>query len=187
MLAMRPDTRYTRGDTPNRHPCPAPTGALMALSDPPATTGVAPTPAKPPTTSAGWASLRELTAAHWFVFVVCCLAWDLDCMDQQLFVLARDPAVADLMHLSGKDPHVTAMGAYATTVFMIGWAIGGIGFGVLGDRLGRVKTLIWTILLYSLFTGLSALSVTVWDFMAYRLLTGFGVGGAFAASVVLLA
>jgi MFS family permease len=154
----------------------------MSLSDP-----AAATPAVAPTAPRGWASLRELTAAHWFVFVVCCLAWDLDCMDQQLFVLARDPAVADLMHLPGKDPQVTATGAYATTVFMIGWAIGGIGFGVLGDRLGRVKTLIWTILLYSLFTGLSAVSYSVWDFMAYRLLTGFGVGGAFAASVVLLA
>src|SRR3982751_1171762 len=99
----------------------------MSLSDP-----AAATPAVVPTASTGWASLRELTAAHWFVFVVCCLAWDLDCMDQQLFVLARDPAIADLMQLPGRHKDVTAWGAYATTVFMIGWAIGGIGFGVLG-------------------------------------------------------
>ena len=79
------------------------------------------------------------------------------------------------------------MGTYATSVFLIGWAIGGIGFGVLGDRLGRVKTLTATIGLYALFTGLSALSVGPWDFMLYRLLTGLGVGGAFAAAVVLLA
>jgi MFS-type transporter involved in bile tolerance (Atg22 family) len=72
-------------------------------------------------------------------------------------------------------------------VFLIGWGIGGIGFGVLGDRLGRVKTLTATIGLYALFTGLSALSVSEWDFMLYRLLTGFGVGGAFASAVVLLA
>ena len=80
-----------------------------------------------------------------------------------------------------------SVGAYATAVFMIGWAIGGIGFGVLGDRIGRVKTLTLTILLYAMFTGLSAFSMSVWDFMAYRLLTGLGVGGAFAAAVVLLA
>ena len=81
----------------------------------------------------------------------------------------------------------TMAGTVATSIFMIGWAIGGIGFGVLGDRLGRVKTLTLTIGLYAIFTGLSALSTGVGDFMFYRLLTGLGVGGAFAAAVVLLA
>jgi MFS family permease len=135
----------------------------------------------------GWASLRDLTGYQWFVFVVCCLAWDLDCLDQQLFVLARDPALATLTGKPANDPAVGSLGGYATAVFMIGWAIGGIGFGVLGDRLGRVKTLTATIGLYALFTGLSAFSQTPTDFMAYRFLTGLGVGGAFAAAVVLLA
>src|SRR3954452_1364847 len=45
----------------------------------------------------GWASLKSLTPYHWFVFIVCCLAWDMDCMDQQLFVLARRPAMNDLV------------------------------------------------------------------------------------------
>jgi MFS family permease len=72
-------------------------------------------------------------------------------------------------------------------MFLIGWSIGGIGFGVLGDRWGRVKTLMLTIGLYAVFTGLSALSTSTWDFHAYRLLTGLGVGGVFAASVTLLA
>jgi MFS family permease len=159
----------------------------MELNDEPAPIMTPPTPAKVPIGSGGWASLRELNRYHWFVFIVCCLAWDLDCMDQQLFVLARDPAVAQLSGLPGGDTRVTELAANATAVFMIGWSIGGIGFGILGDRLGRVKTLLWTILLYSVFTGLSAVSVSVWDFMLYRLLTGLGVGGAFAASVVLLA
>lgn len=140
-----------------------------------------------PTPRTGWASLRDLTGYHWFVFIVCCLAWDLDCMDQQLFVLARQPALATVMNKPASDPLVTTYGTYATAVFMIGWAIGGIGFGVLGDRLGRVKTLTMTIGLYALFTGLSSLSTSPWDFMLYRLLTGLGVGGAFAAAVVLLA
>jgi MFS family permease len=159
----------------------------MALTDQLGPTDMSPTAARQPTGPVGWASLRQLTKYHWFVFVVCCLAWDLDCMDQQLFVLARDPAVAQLSGLPGGDTRVTELAANATAVFMIGWSIGGIGFGILGDRLGRVKTLLWTILLYSVFTGLSALSYSVWDFMLYRLLTGLGVGGAFAASVVLLA
>jgi len=131
----------------------------------------------------GWASLRTLTPYHWFVFVICCLAWDLDCLDQQLFVLARNPAIVSL---AGKEA-VPFWGPMATAMFMVGWAIGGIGFGVLGDKLGRVKTLTMTIGLYALFTGLSAFSTGLYDFMGYRFLTGLGVGGAFAAAVVLLA
>ena len=144
----------------------------------------APAPTGPRT---GWASLKDLTPYHWFVFIVCCLAWDLDCMDQQLFVLARDPALSALMQKPVSDPAVGEMGTWATAVFLFGWGLGGIGFGVMGDRLGRVKTLTTTIGLYALFTGLSALSVSEWDFMAYRLMTGVGVGGAFASAVVLLA
>src|SRR6266851_9867801 len=109
----------------------------MHVTDSPKTS-----PAGSPVFRSGWSTLHDLSGYHWLVFVICCLAWALDCMDQQLFVLGRDPAIADLMHLAGKDPQVTAVGTYATSVFMIGWAIGGIGFGILGDRLGRVKTLL---------------------------------------------
>ena len=70
---------------------------------------------------------------------------------------------------------------------MIGWAIGGIIFGILGDKIGRAKTMILTILIYSAFTGLSALSTGVWDFSLYRFLTGLGVGGQFAVGVSLVA
>jgi MFS family permease len=70
---------------------------------------------------------------------------------------------------------------------MLGWATGGLVFGVLGDRIGRAKTMVITILLYSLFTGLSSLSVTFWDFSIYRFLTGLGVGGEFAVGVALVA
>ncbi len=72
-------------------------------------------------------------------------------------------------------------------IFMIGWASGGLVFGVLGDRIGRAKTMLLTILIYSACTGLSALSVGVWDFAFYRFLTGLGVGGEFAAGVSLVA
>ena len=169
-------------------------------------------------TRRGWSSLKDLTGYQWFVFIVCCLAWDMDCMDQQLFVLARRPAMeslapavtrsdarfdqqkADMMKNAGgkevtdqqviaslRNADIATYSGWATSVFLIGWSIGGIGFGILGDRWGRVKTLMLTIGLYATFTGLSALSVGVWDFYLYRLLTGLGVGGVFAASVTLLA
>jgi len=174
-----------------------------------------------PAPRTGWASLKDLTGYQWFVLIVCCLAWDMDCMDQQLFVLARRPAMTELVEkVTPEDARLPAFQAklvekaaqqgkpaptadqaraalqnadiadastYGTSFFMMGWAVGGIGFGILGDRRGRVKTLMLTILLYSIFTGLSALSQSTLDFYIYRFLTGLGVGGVFAAAVTLLA
>lgn len=79
------------------------------------------------------------------------------------------------------------MGRLATTIFIIGWATGGVIFGILGDRWGRAKTMLLTILVYALFTALSGFSVSPYDFMFYRFLTGLGVGGEFSAGVALLA
>jgi len=76
---------------------------------------------------------------------------------------------------------------YATSIFLTGWALGGVVFGVLGDRWGRARVMIITILMYSAFTGLSALSQGFWDFAVYRFLTGLGVGGEFAVGVALVA
>jgi MFS family permease len=129
---------------------------------------------------------REVTRYQWFVFVVASLGWLFDTMDQQLFNLARMPAITELWQASAAfDPKV--WGGVATTVFMVGWATGGIIFGILGDRIGRVKTMLITIVVYSLFTGLSAAARNVYDFSFYRFLTGLGVGGEFAVGVALVA
>jgi MFS family permease len=130
---------------------------------------------------------RELSRYQWFVFLVAALGWLFDTMDQQLFVLARDEAVADLLGLSPTDPLVSKYGGDATMWFLIGWAMGGLGFGVLGDRWGRVKTMLATILLYSIFTGLSVFARDYMEFVIYRFLTGLGVGGEFAVGVALVA
>ena len=133
---------------------------------------------------------RELNRYHWFVLIVAALGWLFDCLDQQLFILARQPAMKDLLDVSnpGELKAVAdAYAGYATSIFLLGWASGGLLFGVLGDRIGRAKTMMITILMYSLFTGLSAFSVTFWDFAMYRFLTGLGVGGEFAVGVALVA
>src|SRR4051794_39439611 len=145
------------------------------------------TPASTPEIETGpwW---KGLTRYHWFVFVVAALAWLFDTMDQQLFTLARKPAIMQLLGASSpSDPKVDLYSGYATSIFMIGWAIGGVFFGILGDRVGRARALMLTILLYSAFTGLSALSYGFADFSFYRFLTGLGVGGVFAVAVSLVA
>ena len=126
---------------------------------------------------------KELSRYHWFVLIVSVLGWLFDTMDQQLFNLARGPAITELMG----PQYVRLYGGIATMIFMIGWATGGIVFGVMGDRFGRAKTMVLTILIYSLCTGLSSFSVSFWDFAFYRFLTGLGVGGEFAVGIALVA
>jgi MFS family permease len=131
----------------------------------------------------GGAWWRGMNRYHWFVLIVAALGWLFDCLDQQLFIHARLPAMRALV--PGEDP--VQWGGYATSIFLMGWATGGLVFGLVGDRIGRAKTMIITILLYSLCTGLSALSQSFWDFALYRFITGLGVGGEFAVGVALVA
>ena len=130
---------------------------------------------------------KLLNRYHWFVLVVAALGWLFDTMDQQLFNLARTPAITDLLGSGATKTEIDKFGAYATSIFIAGWATGGLVFGILGDRIGRAKVMLITILMYSLFTGLSALSQNVYDFAFYRFLTGLGVGGEFAVGVALVA
>lgn len=143
----------------------------------------------PPGPPGSWR--KEMTGYHWFVLIVAALGWIFDCLDQQLFNLARMPAMQDLLRPSAGEAaspgDVAYYGGIATSVFLIGWATGGLIFGIMGDRIGRTKTMMWTILIYSVFTGLSAFSTSIWDFSFYRFLTGLGVGGEFAVGVALVA
>ncbi len=135
----------------------------------------------------GDAWYKELNSYHWFVFIVASLGWLFDTMDQQLFNLGRVPAIKELLGVPTGHPSIAEYAGYSTMIFMLGWASGGVFFGILGDRIGRARTMVYTILAYSLFTGLSVFSTNVWDFSLYRFLTGLGVGGQFAVGVALVA
>lgn len=146
------------------------------------------TPSPNPSANGWWSQLNKYQR---LVFVVATLAWLFDCLDQQLFNLARSPAMKSLLGanqelmLFGSFP--IAAGALATSIFVLGWATGGMIFGSLGDRFGRAKMLSVTVLLYSIATGLSALSTSFTDFAIYRFITGLGVGGVFGLAVALVA
>lgn len=139
---------------------------------------------------------RELNGYHWFVLIVCTLGWMFDTMDQHLFNLARVPAInaLEVAATEAGNPPLQSFcgisldwGMIATSMLLLGWGTGGIIFGMMGDRLGRAKTMIFTILAYSVFTGLSGLATTVYDFCIYRFLMGCGVGAQFAVGVSLVA
>ncbi len=165
----------------------------MSTQDTPPRNGEPELPDLAPKTGHWW---NEMTRYHWWVLLLATLGWMFDCMDQRLFVIARQPAMQELLGLGGltseqltsdQAAEIKFYGGIATTALILGWATGGIFFGLIGDRWGRVKTMAITILVYSLFTGLSGLSVSWWDFVIYRFLTGMGVGGEFAAGAALVA
>ena len=145
------------------------------------------TPTEKPTTTTGGV-FDDVTPYHWLVVIIASCGWLFDCMDQRLFILAREPALREL--LAG-DPQaaslVKTLSGYATTSMILGWATGGIIFGMMSDRLGRVKTMIATLAIYSGFTGLSGIAHTWQEFILYRFLVGLGVGGMFGAATTLVA
>ena len=127
---------------------------------------------------------QGLSRDQWLVFGGASLAWAFDCFDAQVFNLARDGALEELI----ADPKLALeYGPYTTSVFLVAWAFGGLLFGALGDRYGRAKLLTICILLYSLSSGLSSFSTGFLDFCLYRFACGLGVGGVFGLAVALVA
>ncbi|UTD29837.1 MFS transporter [Bradyrhizobium sp. WD16] len=77
--------------------------------------------------------------------------------------------------------------ASLVTVTLVGAVVGGLVFGMLSDRLGRVRVLTWTIVLFAVFTGLCALAQGYWDLLFYRGIAGLGLGGEFGIGMALVA
>ena len=120
------------------------------------------------------------------------LGWVFDSMDATIYAIVLHPALHDLLHAGSggapvSDGDIGKYGGIIFSIFLIGWAIGGVLFGVAADYFGRTKTLIATILVYAVFTGLAALSETWWHLALYRFLTALGVGGEWAAGASIVA
>ena len=119
------------------------------------------------------------------------LGWVFDSMDSTIYALVLQPALHDLLRSPGGG-FVTSevigwYGGIIFSIFLIGWAIGGVVFGVLADYFGRTKALVFTILIYAVFTGMAALSQTWWQLALFRFITALGIGGEWAAGAALVA
>jgi MFS family permease len=114
-----------------------------------------------------------------------------DTFDQHLFNLLRQPSVTELLRGTVPDDQLAAeakrVGGNLTAVFLLGWAAGGFLFGMVGDRLGRTRTMMLTILIYAVFTGLNGLVQDLPQYFVCRFLIALGVGGEFAAGASLVA
>ena len=138
------------------------------------------------------ASWRQgVTRYQWLVLLVAWLAWMFDAMDSTIYALVLQPALHELLRAPGGEPVsgevIGWYGGIIFSIFLIGWAIGGVLFGLLADRFGRTRALVLTILIYAVFTGLAAWSQTWWQLALFRFLTALGIGGEWAAGAALVA
>ena len=114
--------------------------------------------------------------------------WTLDGMDSVIYALVLAPALRDLLPRSGIPASTANVGYYGGllfALFLVGWGLS-FAWGPIADRFGRVRTLMLTILCYSLFTFLSAMTANVWQLAACRLLAGVGIGGEWSMGGVLV-
>src|SRR2546428_2920849 len=121
----------------------------------------------------------RLTKTQWHGFWAAWAGWTLDGMDSFIYALVMVPGSGGLLPAMGIASGSSTVGYYGwllCALFLTGWGLA-LVWGPLADRYGRVRTLMLTVLCYSLFTFLSAISTRVWHLAAFRLLAGIGIGG----------
>lgn len=114
---------------------------------------------------------RALTAAS--------LGWMLDSFDVMLYALVLSSLIADF-------GMTRATAGLLGSVTLVASAVGGIVFGVIADRYGRTRALIWSVLIYSVFTALCGFAQSVAQLAAFRIGLGLGMGGEWASGVALV-
>jgi MFS family permease len=108
--------------------------------------------------------------------------WTLDGMDSFIYALVLVPSLRELLPHSGIPATKGNIGVYGGSLFalfLFGWGLAFL-WGPVGDKFGRVRTLMLTIVWYSVFTFLSAVVTNVWQLAVLRLLAGIGIGGEWA-------
>jgi len=122
---------------------------------------------------------KSVTPVQWRSLIAAQLGWMLDAMDVMLYAFALT-AIRDEFHLDSAEAGGLA------SVTLVASAFGGILFGVLADRIGRARALIYSILVYSIFTAMTATSQSIAQLILWRTLVGLGLGGEWSAGSVLV-
>ncbi len=139
---------------------------------------------QPPETSGRW--YAAVTRYQWTVLAIASLGWVFDVFEGQIFVASMNEALPSLLPADARQ-RVELYNRFALAAFLLGGACGGVLFGVLSDRIGRVKTMTLTILVYSLFTALTAFVDDWRQMVVLRFVVALGVGGEWAVASTLVA
>ena len=128
-----------------------------------------------------------ITRYQWTVLIIASLGWVFDIFEGQIFVASMNEAMPSLVPAGTDKGTIAYYNQVTLALFLLGGALGGVVFGVLGDRIGRKKTMSLTIVMYSLFTALSAFSQEWWHMAGFRFLVAMGVGGEWAVASAMVA
>ena len=141
--------------------------------------------ARPPRT------LLDMNGYQWTAIFAAWLGWGFDIFDSLLMNYVAPNAVPTLLGIKlGSAEAQTATlwwTGVLTSTLLIGWCVGGIVFGKLADRIGRTKTLLLTMLLYSLGTAACAFAPNIWVLFLFRIVSSLGIGGEWAAGAAMVA
>ncbi len=119
-------------------------------------------------------------SAAWF-------GWGFDVFDALLFNFVSRLCIPSLLGVPADPQTLTHWTGILTSVLLVGWAIGGIGFGMVTDRIGRARTLLVTMLTYALATAACAASGNIYVLLFFRFVASLGIGGEWAAGASLVA
>jgi hypothetical protein len=128
-----------------------------------------------------------ITRYQWIVLIIASLGWVFDVFEGQIFVASMNEAMPALTPSNTDPGTIEFYKKLIHSAFLLGGALGGVVFGLLSDRIGRVKVMIYTILMYSFFTCISALSQEWWHMIVFRFLVAMGVGGEWAVASAMVA
>lgn len=128
-----------------------------------------------------------ITRYQWLVLTIASLGWVFDVFEGQVFVASMNEALPSLLPKGTSAATAKLYNNIALGAFLAGGALGGVIFGALGDRIGRARTMVITILMYSFFTCLTAFAQTWWQVAVLRFLVALGVGGEWAVASAMVA
>ena len=123
--------------------------------------------------------------APWHAMAVAWLGEMFDAMDATIYFIVLFPALSELLSTSDA-ASIGWHGAMILAMFMVGWSIGSVVFGVIADRFGRVRALVSSILLYAVCTALCAFASTWLELGICRFLVGVGIGGNIGLATVVV-
>jgi MFS family permease len=133
----------------------------------------------------------DMNGYQWIVVLAAWLGWGFDVFDGMLFNFVAPNCVPTLLHLTIGSPEAKAATFQwtgpLTSVLLIGWALGGIFFGKVADRIGRTRTLMLTMMLYAVGTALCALAPNLLVLGIFRFISALGIGGEWAAGAAMVA
>jgi hypothetical protein len=130
---------------------------------------------------------ESVTPYMWLVLAIGSLGWVFDIFEGQIFVASMKEAMPALLPAGTQVGSVDFYNNIAMAAFLVGGALGGVLFGMISDRIGRTTTMVLTILMYSLFTCVTAFSQTWWQMVFLRFLVALGTGGEWAVASAMIA